>query len=873
MSSPAPDTGLHDRYPGPRSFADDAVDQRLFFGREEETETLTHRVRSARMLVLFGKSGLGKTSLLQAGLFPRLRAHGLLPVPVRVNHPDESPVATVIEAVLAECRHRGVDTESGDRSGLWAFLKTTDLWLRDTLLTPVLVLDQFEEIFTLQDAAFRRVLARELRDLAGRGLPESARRVRDRGGRLPYSSSPPELRVIMSFREEYLAFLEELVADVPAILEHRYRLTPLDGGRARRAIEAPAAVADGTMFRSQPFAYAEHTLDAMLGFLSNRLGEVEPFQLQVLCRHVEQAVMERQRAGATPVTVDDALLGGPRAMSAVLTRFYQEGIDRIRGRRQRRRARRLCEVGLLSPDGRRVSVEEGSLRREFKLRPATLGSLIDSRLVRKDTRPGLDGFYYELSHDSLTVPVREGLARHQRRRVWPVGLAFVVVAGLGLYGWYSAQLAQHALQAATSFADPLKGYAKEGGRGPDMVKISPGEFRMGELGREADRRERPVHAVTIARPYSMGRYEVTFEEFGRFCEARVQAWADRLESAKPAALASAMREAEAGLRTRIEQEARARLTQEVHPELEKRLQAETAREVQRRLEMELKKYGGKADSAVGPLRKKLEPGIRRDVEAKLKGRLDSQVKKEVEGRLPAIVDAQLKGTLPRLQRGLETALDDLLPELVQESSQAAKQIAALPDPAVRAAVESVQARLSKETGPFQPCPSDQGWGRGRQPVLNVSWADANGYARWLSEQTGKRYRLPSESEWEYAARAGTVTAYWWGDGVGEARANCNGCGSQWGGRQPAPVGSFGANPWGLNDTSGNLWEWVADCWHDGYSGAPSDGSAWDSEKCASRVVRGGSWDVPPINVRSASRAPMSADFRGNEIGFRLVREE
>jgi hypothetical protein len=137
------------------------------------------------------------------------------------------------------------------------------------------------------------------------------------------------------------------------------------------------------------------------------------------------------------------------------------------------------------------------------------------------------------------------------------------------------------------------------------------------------------------------------------------------------------------------------------------------------------------------LRKKLEPGIRKEVEAKLRKRLDAQVKKEVESRLPAIVDALLKSALPRPQQGPETALGDLLPELVKEPSQVAKQIAALPDADVRAAVESAQSRLLKEVGLVQPCPSDQGWGGGRQPALNVSWADADEYARWLSEQRGR----------------------------------------------------------------------------------------------------------------------------------------
>ena len=136
---------------------------------------------------------------------------------------------------------------------------------------------------------------------------------------------------------------------------------------------------------------------------------------------------------------------------------------------------------------------------------------------------------------------------------------------------------------------------------------------------------------------------------------------------------------------------------------------------------------------------------------------------------------------------------------------------------------------------------DEGWGRGRRPVINVSWEDAEAYTKWLSGQTGERYRLPSEAEWEYAARAGSVTKYSWGNEIGSNRANCRACGSQWDKKQTAPVGSFSPNGWGLHDLHGNVWEWVQDCWNGSYQGAPTNGSAWESGDCSLRGLRGGSW--------------------------------
>ena len=134
---------------------------------------------------------------------------------------------------------------------------------------------------------------------------------------------------------------------------------------------------------------------------------------------------------------------------------------------------------------------------------------------------------------------------------------------------------------------------------------------------------------------------------------------------------------------------------------------------------------------------------------------------------------------------------------------------------------------------------DRGWGRGRRPVINVSWEDAVAYTEWLSGQTGERYRLPSEAEWEYAARAESVTAYSWGNEIGRNRASCWGCQSQAVFRmETVPVGSFGANRWGLHDMHGNVWEWVQDCLNTNYRGAPGDGSAWGERELFPARVAG-----------------------------------
>ena len=166
---------------------------------------------------------------------------------------------------------------------------------------------------------------------------------------------------------------------------------------------------------------------------------------------------------------------------------------------------------------------------------------------------------------------------------------------------------------------------------------------------------------------------------------------------------------------------------------------------------------------------------------------------------------------------------------------------------------------------------DEGWGRGRRPVINVSWDDAKEYVTWLSSETGAEYRLLSEAEWEYAARAGSTMKYSWGNTIGTNRANCyvEFCGDSW--EYTAPVGSFAPNAFGLYDMHGNVWEWVEDCWNDTYSGAPADGSVWWSGDCAKRVLRGGSWGYNPGDLRAADRYWGSSGFRLSYYGFRVAR--
>jgi formylglycine-generating enzyme required for sulfatase activity len=211
-------------------------------------------------------------------------------------------------------------------------------------------------------------------------------------------------------------------------------------------------------------------------------------------------------------------------------------------------------------------------------------------------------------------------------------------------------------------------------------------------------------------------------------------------------------------------------------------------------------------------------------------------------------------------------------------------------------------RFLRETG-YQPAPCNpilnETWrspGRGlaypptdvmplKWPAICLDWKDANAYVAWINRKvraarnvSGSKgpYRLPSEAEWEYAARGGTTTSRWWGNEPGSSKANCNGCGSKWDYSVLSDVDSFAPNPFGLYGMLGNAWQWTADCWHPSYAGAPKDGRAWTSPDCDKHVVRGGSWDNVPIFVRSAARTGAvndGAEYDYSELaGFRLARD-
>ncbi len=407
------------RYPGIRPFYDNDIDRRLFFGRDTEKEALLHKVLAENLVVLYARSGLGKTSLLNAGLNQALRDRGFIPLMVRFNDPGLDPVQWIYAGIKEIAGQKLIEVETGEKATLWQYFKTTYFWTSSNkMLTPVLILDQFEEFFTLYSPLKRKGFIRQMADVVNNKVPASLLESVKPGTPLPYGDNPPNVKIIISIREDYLGQLDEMSREIPDILHHRFRLLPLTREQARQAIIKPSQVHD-EIIGAASFTFAAEAVDEMLDFLCKRMergiiqmtDEVESFQLQLLCRHIEDMIREKTKKKPGEIMVKTKDLGGEAGMQRVLQRFYDDQVEQLGTEVEKEKVRKLCEEGLISITDRRLSLEEDEITRQFKVSTVLLHELVNRRLLRADPRVG--SVYYELSHDTLVTPIRES----QKKRI------------------------------------------------------------------------------------------------------------------------------------------------------------------------------------------------------------------------------------------------------------------------------------------------------------------------------------------------------------------------------------------------------------------------------------------------------------------------
>ncbi len=396
---------VHSRYPGAQPFADDQVSRKVFFGREQAAKALTSQILANRLVVVYAKSGLGKTSLLNAGIAQRLREEGRIPLIVRVNDVMRGPLVSVLEGIQSAAKRQSVEYIPGRSDSLWTFFKTVEFWRGDLLLTPVLILDQFEELFTLHGRDATMAFLADLGYLV-RGVRPPSIGSTDLG----LSETPPALSIVLSLREDYLGYLEDAADRIPQILDHRFRLTPLTVDAAAAAMTGPAGI-DDEVFHTKPFRLDPETVTTVLRYLSehrtgpvaDKAASVEPFHLQLICQKIEAIAEKQQRQFQSDLIITMNSIGGETALRQTLKDFYIKTLGTLYPKRVRRAVRRLCEDFLISPEGRRLSLNEYEIGQQLRLYGETLQQLVNSRLLRSDSRS--NATYYELSHDALVEPV------------------------------------------------------------------------------------------------------------------------------------------------------------------------------------------------------------------------------------------------------------------------------------------------------------------------------------------------------------------------------------------------------------------------------------------------------------------------------------
>ncbi|MDE2209259.1 MAG: ATP-binding protein, partial [Betaproteobacteria bacterium] len=490
LDNPAAQTSVDPQHPwlGLASFTEET--QGYFYGREEEVAELGRRVQRKTLTLLFGQSGLGKTSILRAGIVPRLRPMGYCPVYVRVDYSAESPAPSeqIKQAIFRATQRSGEWTQTGvavEGESLWEFLHHRDDVLKDDAgkpLIPLLIFDQFEEIFTLAQAddAGRSRAAQFIEDLADlvENRPPKALEARmedDESAAEKFDFTRSDYRILIALREDYLAHLEALKGVMPSITQNRMRLARMTGEQALEAVMKP-----GGKLVSQEVA--EAIVRFVAGGSELRNAEVEPSLLSLICRELNNA---RIAKGRTEISAD--LLAGSH--ETILAEFYERALAD-----QPAALRHYIEDELLTESGYRESIAEESVRKAFAgmgAKPDALPTLVDRRLLRIEER--LDVRRVELTHDVLCSVVRASRdLRHEREardaaerklaeqrarelatrkalvRARQIAAVCAVLAigaiASAIYGYQSAKRAQRAeadAQQTRQLADSARGQAEK----------------------------------------------------------------------------------------------------------------------------------------------------------------------------------------------------------------------------------------------------------------------------------------------------------------------------------------------------------------------------------------------------------------------------
>ena len=407
--------GTKKRYPGIRSFEE--AEAQLFFGRKKEARQLYSLVKAKSSVVLFAKSGIGKSSLINAGFTPLIEKHLFRAIKVRLQDKSISPVENIKAALApflnaAKLKTHGKTDAKNAR--LWEYVRSCDFphLVETEEVVPILIFDQFEEFFDHPEAE-QEILLEELSDLLSERLPE---RIQDQLRETPRRQrtaeqlewhSPFMFKVLFAIRSDRLSLMDGMAKQIPTILHNRFQLKPLVAEQAKEAITAPAKLI-GNQFEVAPFNYEASTIQKILTHLSNKHGEIESFQLQLVCQHIEKKIKELK--AQIDYIVKENLYGGEKGLRSILNDYYENEIEELLPE-ERAIAKKFIEEGLIV-GGKRVGITEGVEKEHYQVSSDLLGKLLESRLIRiENTHLGKS---FEVSHDAMVAPIA---ASYEKRRV------------------------------------------------------------------------------------------------------------------------------------------------------------------------------------------------------------------------------------------------------------------------------------------------------------------------------------------------------------------------------------------------------------------------------------------------------------------------
>lgn len=944
-------TELRTRYPGLASFTTEQKD--LFFGRKQETRDLFNLISVERTVVLFSKSGYGKTSLLQAGVMPLLYGQLMAPVPIRFGTDALTPEQHFsIQYDTAWLKFQGkTETEAQKQARdtsatetFWAQISRCPFGAPPAQFMPLFIFDQFEELFTLYpDRAQRQRFVGELADLIHENMPAALRErilmdldsgeiSDEEAARL---EKAPPMRFVFSIRSDMLHFMDELSEQIPYILRSRYQLFGLNQEQATEAIVTPAAIGasgkresgkregvtlsdtlstaltTGATFASPPFTYAPEALQQIIDVLSKN-REVESFQLQAICQAIEEKIIASpdpsESTGAPRLPslggagggflITPAFYGGRAGIDAILEESYNRRVESLAAKNTDwpHAARRLLEDVLVNQNDRRKSVDVADILGSAGITAALLEELERQRLLRKE--PRLDSFYYEISHDTWLAPIvksrkarqeieaRERIAREKadadrrRRRALLTSFvagALILAAVLAMgYAILQNQKAANAIQLAD-----------------EKTRVAAVSDSLAQV---------KTTAATAAEQEAALQKEIADLRKNEAKTATDQALLKKKE-AELAALQAVF--------AILDQSRNDILRLDYKAAFDKLKNAASLGAVKDSVAfgcMEIAYFhhhAGQPDRAREPFA----------LAARLLGKpapagkinfaeLNEAHAKFLKQRYFPFIQPLPGG---RYLMGRDSTIEDSEDYGTDELPRHEVQL----DPFGLAQTETTfwQWNLyitAKKRDIRRYSPS---WGiAGDNPAVNLDWFDACEYANWLSLHEGRQpfyeidsteedrsdwqvtlsnspngYRLPTEAEWEYAARGGPGTPYyqyagsdnldlvgWYGENstlAGVQRTHPV--------REKIPV--VFSNGSKLFDLSGNVWEW---CW-DGYDKNyyeefrsllainPPGPEDWT----ILRVLRGGSWYFNYFNSRSSYRSSYIGYSGFNFRGFRLARHQ